>query len=97
MERLTATCEEWHAIIEALASLSHPSIRQSVQDGIAERLAEHPCSEPHASVTLELDDAGAVAVHRARHQASGDARRSDEANSAIAAAESIIREHQQRR
>jgi hypothetical protein len=96
VERLTATYAEWQAIVDAMPSLAHPSIRPAVIAGIAAQLAEQAGDRDDEPITLSLDDAGAVAVHRARHLLSANAGRTDAAVSAIAEAEAIIREHQRR-
>lgn len=97
MERFTYAEAEWQEIVDCLGLLAHPVIRDEVIRHIADAFSALASGVPDAPLTLELDDAGAVAVHRARHLAASADRPSDNALAAIAEAEQIIREHQRRR
>ncbi|MFM9108158.1 MAG: hypothetical protein ACKOWF_15830 [Chloroflexota bacterium] len=97
MERFTFAEADWQEILVLLGTLAHPAIRPEVISRVADAVAAIATRVPDAPLTLELDDAGAVAVHRARHQATLAERPSENAVAAIAEAEQIIREHQRRR
>ncbi|MGI9253436.1 MAG: hypothetical protein ACR2J8_06805 [Thermomicrobiales bacterium] len=95
MEEFTATRREWQALLAVMPSLANPSIRPAVIDRIVELLGNDDAAAGD-DVTLSLDDACAVAVHRARHLLSRENARTEEASLAIAEAEAIIRDHQRR-
>jgi hypothetical protein len=96
MESFTATELEWQDILGCLPLLTHPTIRDEVIMRLVKMVMDQATGNPDNEITLELDDAGAVAVRRARHMSERADGPSDEAAAAIAEAEAIIREHQKR-
>jgi hypothetical protein len=96
MESFTYSELEWHDILGCLPLLVNPTIREEVVGPLVDRVVAMRSGDPDALLTLELDDASSVAVHRARHMCLSAELPSEEAMAAIAEAEAIIREHQQR-
>jgi hypothetical protein len=96
MPRVVLSRAEWKAVARELAGLHTATAPPGLAERIHALLAQAPHEWPDQEIALELDESSAEAVRVVQAALTGQDRHSAPRSAAVAEADKIIREHQQR-